>query len=129
MAKLTVYYSDIDSDLTLNPINKDIIRDINEYAIENSIFGIISTKKGSVPFFPDFGCDIESQLFENFGTISSNTIKVQIKEALTTYEPRISILNVSVIADATNDKYNVTIEYSIDQEYEVVYKILLGLEE
>lgn len=129
MATTTVYYSDLDSNLTRNPINNDITRDINADAIENSIVGIVSTKKGSVPFYPDFGCDIDSQLFENFGAVTSNTIKIQIKEALETYEPRINIINVSVVADADNNKYEVTIEYSINQEYAVVYKTLLELEE
>jgi phage baseplate assembly protein W len=67
-----------------------------EQRIEESVYLILATAKGERPMLPDFGCGIHELVFapHNAGTIAK--VSQSVRRALTTYEPRIDVLDVTV---------------------------------
>jgi phage baseplate assembly protein W len=72
-----------------------------EDTVRQSIWMILSTAKGERVMRPDFGCGIHDRVFlpNNLGTIGQ--IVSDVRDALVEWEPRIDVLDVDVIPDAT----------------------------
>lgn len=122
-----IYYSDLDPDFKLDPINNDVSKTTNVKAVENSLIGIISTRKGERPFEPDFGSDIHSSLFENMTDYSAYSVKKAIEESVNNYEPRVSLRDVRVSPDYDKNTFNVGIEYHIITDTNYIYNLKLRL--
>lgn len=97
----------------VNPLNNDLIVLKNENAIARSVRNIVFTVPGEKMFNPDFGTKINDSLFELLDDTSAAVIKDQIEYSLTTFEPRISIINVIVVPDFENNGFDVEISYRI----------------
>ena len=113
MAKNTRTFSDIDMAFLPNPVSKDISRKYDENAIKQSIKNIIMTKNFERPFRSDVGSQISALLFEPITPIMSATIKKTIINTITTYEPRVKLLNVNVLLSPDNNGVYVTIVFAI----------------
>ncbi|EPJ2511925.1 GPW/gp25 family protein, partial [Salmonella enterica subsp. enterica serovar Bareilly] len=87
---------------------KDVARSVGLRSIKNSLLGIVTTRKGSRPFDPEFGCDLVDELFENMTPLTADTIERNIQAAVRNYEPRIDKLSVSVTP--VYDDYTVIVE-------------------
>ncbi|MBD2341678.1 GPW/gp25 family protein [Calothrix sp. FACHB-156] len=70
-------------------------------AVRQSIWMILSTAPGERLMRPDFGCGIHNLVFapNNAGTIGQ--VVSDVRQALIEWEPRIDVLDVDVIPDAT----------------------------
>jgi len=66
-----------------------------EDRIEESIFLILATAPGERLMLPDFGCGIHDLVFSPNDTGTISKIIDLVRRALTTYEPRIDVLDVS----------------------------------
>jgi phage baseplate assembly protein W len=66
-----------------------------EQRIEESIVLILSTAPGERPMLPDFGCDIHNLAFAPNDSRTITLVVDEAREALTRYEPRIDLLEVS----------------------------------
>ena len=70
---------------------------VNEAAINNAIKNILTTRIGSVPGRPSFGSNVMDIVFELMdGTNTSDILKKSILQAITEWEPRISINNIHI---------------------------------
>lgn len=107
MANINKLYSDIDPEMKMD-WNKDVSRSLGLRSIKNSLLGIITTRKGSRPFDPEFGCDLSDQLFENMTPLTADTVERNIESAVRNYEPRIDKLSVNVIP--VYDDYTLIVE-------------------
>ena len=107
MSNINKLYSDIDPEMRMD-WNKDVARSVGLRSIKNSLLGIVTTRKGSRPFDPEFGCDLVDELFENMTPLTADTIERNIQAAVRNYEPRIDILSVSVTP--VYDDYTVIVE-------------------
>ncbi|ADG60096.1 baseplate wedge subunit [Acinetobacter phage Acj9] len=112
MTNINHLYSDLSPELNM-AWNRDVAGSTGARAVKNSLLGIVTTKKGSRPFDPNFGCDIGDSLFENMTPLTANTIEKSITAAIHTYEPRIVRLNVAVDANYDGNSVIVTILFSI----------------
>ena len=65
-----------------------------EQRIEESIFLILSTARGERPMLADFGCGIHDLVFEGNTPKTVALVAQSVRAALTTYEPRIDVLDV-----------------------------------
>lgn len=92
--------------------NHDVQESKGLESVNNSIYGILTTRPGSRPFMPDFGCDLGSSLFENMNPITADQARTSIIAALAAYEPRI-ISNVVVKNMYDENMIQVTVFYSI----------------
>lgn len=75
-----------------------------EQRVEESIYLILSTAKGERVMLPDFGCGIHDLVFGINDPRTRSAIVQLVRKALTTYEPRIDVLDVS--ADSSDDQPN-----------------------
>lgn len=83
-----------------------------EDRINQSIYMILSTPKGTRLFNPEFGSDIMKAFFED--QYDTSLLFYYINEALTTWEKRIQITNISATPDPyTPHQVNVAIAYNI----------------
>lgn len=119
-------YTDIEPSLAMG-WNRDLAKVTGDRSVKNSIIGIVSTRKNSRPFNPDYGCDISDELFENMTPLSAEVIHQSITEAIKNFEPRVSKLFVEVTPMYDSNAVAVTIAFSIIDSPEQLDKIRLQL--
>ena len=126
MSNINKLYSDIDPEMRMD-WNKDVARSVGLRSIKNSLLGIVTTRKGSRPFDPEFGCDLVDELFENMTPLTADTIERNIQAAVRNYEPRIDKLSVSVTP--VYDDYTVIVEirFSVVENPDDIEQIKLQL--
>ena len=96
-----------------NPLNSDLIGLKNASAIARSVRNIVMTSPGEKFFQPDFGSRVSKLLFENIDDITASQIQEEIEFAITNYEPRVTLINVKIVADNDNALFDATITYEI----------------
>lgn len=106
-------FKDISMSFQVNPLSNDLIALKNENAIARSVRNIVFTVPGEKMFNPDFGTNINNSLFELLDDTSATVIKDQIEYSLSTFEPRISLIDVIVVPDFDNNGFDVEISYRI----------------
>lgn len=127
MANINKLYSDIDPEMKMD-WNKDVSRSLGLRSIKNSLLGIITTRKGSRPFDPEFGCDLSDQLFENMTPLTADTVERNIESAVRNYEPRIDKLSVNVIPVYDDYTLIVEIRFSVIDNPDDIEQIKLQLD-
>jgi uncharacterized protein len=100
------------------PVRTDGLRRIvfssEEEDIKEAIWIILSTAKGERVMRPDFGCGIHDLIFAPMSAATMARVEADTRQALTEYEPRIDVINVSVSAgDADNGKLLINIDYRV----------------
>ncbi|URO83682.1 baseplate wedge subunit [Escherichia phage EC128] len=126
MANINKLYSDIDPEMKMD-WNKDVSRSLGLRSIKNSLLGIITTRKGSRPFDPEFGCDLSDQLFENMTPLTADTVERNIESAVRNYESRIDKLSVNVIPVYDDYTLIVEIRFSVIDNPDDIEQIKLQL--
>lgn len=126
MANINKLYSDIDPEMKMD-WNKDVSRSLGLRSIKNSLLGIITTRKGSRPFDPEFGCDLSDQLFENMTPLTADTVERNIESAVRNYEPCIDKLAVNVIPVYDDYTLIVEIRFSVIDNPDDIEQIKLQL--
>ena len=74
---------------------------------------IVLTNFGERPFKPKFGSNIRAQLFEQATPFAALTLRNSIEFALEKYEPRISIIEITVVDDHERNGYDVSLSFLI----------------
>jgi phage baseplate assembly protein W len=92
--------------------SNDIIVDTDYDAIKNSIKNIFTTRPGQKLLTPDFGSSLEKYLFEPITDSLAKIIGNEILGAITTYEPRIDVLNIRVTPQPDLNQYSIQVIYS-----------------
>ena len=72
-----------------------------EAAVQQSIWMILSTAPGERLMRPDFGCGIHNYVFATNSAGTIGQVVSDVQQALIQWEPRIDVLNVDVVSDAT----------------------------
>src|SRR5690349_8024232 len=67
-----------------------------EQKIQESIWLILATAPGERLMLPRYGCGIHNLVFAPNNTATRGSIAQQVRQALTTWEPRIQLLDVHV---------------------------------
>lgn len=75
--------------------NGKIARAQYEQRVEESIYLILSTAKGERVMRPDFGCGIHDLVFGINDPRTRSAVVQQVRQALTTYERRIDVLDIN----------------------------------
>ena len=111
--RVSQQFSDISASFQINPLNRDLIQLKNANAIARSIRNLIMTVPGERPFNPVLGSQVTSLLFENLDKLTASSIKSEIINTLTNFEPRIRLNEVIVKAQPDNNQFDVQIQYYI----------------
>ena len=107
-------FKDISMSFETNPLNDDLVSLSDTSAIARSIRNIVFTSPGEKFFQPDFGSRISESLFENVDTVSALAIEDEIRSSIINFEPRVNLLDTTVIPNPDDNEMNVTIEYEIN---------------
>lgn len=126
MSNINLIYSDISPGLN-TAWDNDVQKVVGGRAVKNSLLGIITTRKGSRPFNPAFGCDLTDQLFENMTPLTADTIRTNIVTAVRNFEPRIYNLYVDVQPIYDDNTVIVTVRFSIVDNPDTLEQIKLQL--
>lgn len=108
-----IYYIDI------SKIGRDLVgkKDItlltNERAVNESLLNLLGTEPGQRLMNPEFGCGLESFLFEPLDPITAIFIKQAIENAIERFEPRIDQYQVTVTPNEDDQQYTVDVIYNI----------------
>lgn len=125
---MNIFYSDL-SPTMAKDLSNDVSKSINIRAVKNALLALITTRKGSRPFYPDFGCNLSSELFENISPLVENTIQNSVIDAIRNFEPRIAKLGVTVVASPDDNSVLVKIVFSIITDPDAVEELRLSLSE
>ncbi len=109
----TLSFKDINITFKKHPVTDDLVVSKDASAIKQAIVNLLLTNKGEKLMNPKFGSDIRSFLFEplDYGTAAS--IKNSIDYTVTTFEPRISIINLSCSPNFDTNGFDVQMSYVI----------------
>jgi phage baseplate assembly protein W len=106
--------------------NITILRD--DAAIKNALKNLVLTNFFERPFQPSLGANLRGLLFEPADGVTRLAIKDNI-ESVVKKEPRVKLLNVSVIDLSDRNAYRVTLNYRIresnrEEDVEIVLRRL-----
>lgn len=106
-------YADFFVDLNSHPETGKIVRHLNADAVKRGLKNLIYTLKGERLYAPNKGCDLKKILFENFSDATTQMLKTYIEDAINTYEPRATLIEVVVKPYEDKNLYNVAIVFEI----------------
>jgi phage baseplate assembly protein W len=85
-----------------------------EQDIEEAIWIVLGTAPGERQMLPEFGCGIHDYVFAPLNSATIGSIAHQVREALTTWEPRIELLDVRVgSAPGEPNKLLIRVDYRV----------------
>ena len=100
-----------------------------EEDIKEAVNMILSTAKGERVMRPDFGCGIHDFVFAVINTTTRSFIENSARDALTLWEPRIELLNVTTSTENIHEGILViNIEYKVrttNNQFNLVYPFYL----
>jgi hypothetical protein len=100
-----------------------------EEDIREAIWIILSTARGERLMRPDFGCGIHQFIFAPNDTRTAGLVRFHVEEALTRWEPRIELREVTVQASPRDPTLLlINIDYQVkanDSRFNLVYPFYL----
>lgn len=106
-------YSDLSLTLTPHPVTGKLPILRNEEAVKNAIKNLLLTNRYERPYEPLYGGNIISLLFENGDEFLEYQIKKQIEIALSNFEPRVVVRNISVLLIEDRNEVQIDVVFSI----------------
>jgi phage baseplate assembly protein W len=117
MARATRSFIDLDAAFGYNPRTRDVATKTDDNAVRNALRNLIYTKHYERPFQPDLGCQIANLLFENMDPMTLMIAERVISDAITKFEPRVQLIQVTLTSAEDNDVY-INIEYRLKNSKE-----------
>ena len=112
-------YKDMAFSMFANPMSGDIGKKTGAAAVKGALVSILKTNFNERLFQPEFGTGIRGLLFEQMNPITEQRLKKEIESAVARHEPRAEVLGVSVKAQEEQNRYEVSILFSVASEAEV----------
>jgi phage baseplate assembly protein W len=107
-------YSDFTTSFLPHPNNKQLTRSISIDAVKSSLKNLILTNKYERLRQPDLGGNVRRFLFERFISTTSDEIKDIIKNIVSTYEKRVTLIDVNVTQDEDNNTLYISINFYVN---------------
>jgi phage baseplate assembly protein W len=114
MPRVTKKYSDIDLSFVPHPVTGDVTILRDEDAVKRTLRNLMFMGKFDRPFEPDLGANLKQLLFENITPLTEKAIDMQIRGAISRYEPRVTIIDLKVEARTDENGYEVTLTFVVD---------------
>lgn len=106
-------YKDFDISFSASALNGDVIKKIDEQAINQSLRNLVQLSRGEKPFNTNIGGGIRQLLFEPLTPMTAIRIQQNLRSLIVQYEPRVILNNLTVTPDFTESGYRITVNYSI----------------
>lgn len=103
-----------DIDLTFaKKASGDVFKKTDAAAIKQSIKNLLLTNYGEKPFQPLFGGDLSRFLFELSEEFDEFEIQDRVSSAISNYEPRAAVRDVSARIDPENHNVDITVKFQV----------------
>lgn len=112
-SQINQVYSDFTMNMDVHPDTGDLFIITNDNAIKSSIRNIINTNFGERFYNYNFGGNITSSLFNPSDQNEYYMLQSAIKNSLSSFETRISVISVSVTPSNPASGVMITIQYTI----------------
>ena len=106
-------FKDIGVNFSRNANTKDVAIVKNDNAIKQAVKNLILTVPGEKPFQPNVGSRISELLFEPLDPFTADSIKEEVINTITQYEPRVSVNDVFVKINFEKISFDVELVYRI----------------
>jgi len=113
VTRISRSFKDISLSFDPHPVTKDLPILKNERAIIRSIRNLVETIPTERFFNSTLGSDVRRSLFEFVDYATASTIKDQIKEVISNYEPRVNDVVVQVDPRPDLNEFEVTVTFNI----------------
>ena len=113
MANNTRTFSDLDLNFTKNPVTLDVTRRYDEDAVKNALKNLILTSNYERPFHSEIGSPIRKLLFEPASPMLGAMLKRTIQDVITSFEPRVNIIDIICVVAPDDQTIEVSIEFTI----------------
>ena len=90
--------------------------DLNE-SITQSVGLILSTRLGSIPFKPEYGCDLWDREYADILTSNKADIRASLRNAIDKFEKRLVNVSVSFGQSGDNSPHRVGIVVKVTGDY------------
>jgi phage baseplate assembly protein W len=113
MTETDLYGKGVSFPLRVGP-DGGIVWSTGELNVRESICTILRTAPGERVERPTFGCGLDRILFEPNSTATLQLIQDRVTQAISLWEPRVSLNNVTATVNATDPRdVDVTITYTL----------------
>ena len=102
----TIFYKDLPLDFTPHPVTGDIRPVTDELAIKRSLSNLVKTPKGSRPFRPDYGSDVQQYAFQQ-GAFAEDALNRSLYETIRRFEPRVIVTKIESKIDKNDISVNI----------------------
>ena len=106
-------WADLDLDFVAHPVTKDIVLKKDVEAVKRSVRNLILTNPHERPFHPEIGSGITGILFELVSPTTAVVLQSEIRQVITNFEPRVRLIDISVLGDIDKNGYYVTIKFQV----------------
>jgi len=111
--KVSRIYKDFDMAFNVNATTGDLMKKLDDNAVKQSIKNLMLTERYERPFQPEIGSGLYTMLFEPMDLLVAQSMKKQIHNMITNFEPRVEIREIQVTPDYDQSYYGITIRYKI----------------
>ena len=112
-------YRDMAYSMFANPMSGDVGKKTGAAAVKGALVSILKTNFNERLFAPEFGTGIRGLLFEQMNPITEQRIKKEVESAVARHEPRAEVLGITVTGQEEQNRYEVSILFSVASEAEV----------
>lgn len=106
-------FIDLDLDFGRNTNTSDVDRLFDEEAIKRSVRNLVLTNRNERFFKPNISGGIRNLLFEPATPVTATLIQQQIIDVITENEPRVSLVDVTVIASLDQNSFDASIVFQL----------------
>jgi phage baseplate assembly protein W len=110
--------SDLDMDLTINPLTKDVSSVTGENTVKQALKNLLRFRKYDKPFHPEVDAGVMDLLFEPANPIVIFQIKRKIVETINSYESRVRGLQVDIVDLSEENAYRIDVQFQIQNSVE-----------
>jgi len=122
-------FKDISLSFKVHPVTKDILVLKNSDAIKKSVMNLVKTNVGDRFYEKNLGTKTKNYLFEISKTDDDNfSLEREIRNVISNYEPRVKLIDVSILNNDTDYSLEISISYEIIGQKDIPQNIqfLLG---
>jgi len=94
-SRSTYLYKDLNLFFTPNPVTSDVSTVTDIQNIKRAVKHLVLLNPGEKPFHPEIGTGIRDALFETFTPPIREALRLRIEDVIQTYEPRVTVQEVS----------------------------------
>ncbi len=109
---------------------REVLLTSDEEDIKKSLEILLSTTIGERFLQPDYGCNLDSYVFEPMNATITTSIKITVKNAIILYEPRLKLISVKLDQTFISEgRVDIIVEYDIistNSRFNLVYPFYLN---